>query len=221
MFKAFDHKQKARLRFVDLVIVVYNLCLASNEDIVNFIFDVYHQMCSEINDDDGQRDAKGEALRCINLPVITKLFQEAYGNRKFDSNTKELLRFLRSQSKRKQRVSKTQFQEYVFANRRVQGFWPCFVLQRLLKTKVLGDKYWLDLQFSDSGMPRPPGVALDSGLLSGTFVKNTYLAADPRANRDVLKKENKRKRENRANRRYNKGKESLFSTSKGKNLRFY
>lgn len=218
MFKAFDHRQKAHLRFIDLVIVVYNMCLATEKDVVNFIFDVYHQMLADKNDDDGQRDSKGEALRCINLPIITQLFQEAFGNRKFDAETKELLKYLRHQSRRKQRVSKKQFQQYVFSNRRVLGFWPCFILQRLLRTKVLGDNFWLNMQFSDSGMPRPPGVALDTGLLSGNFMKNTFAVGDPRANRDVFKKEAKRKAEARADRTYvSKG--GFFAG--GKKVRYY
>jgi len=126
LFFCFDIDRRGKLSFSQYAVVVFNIALATHKDLLNFVFDCYFLSLMDMNDSTAARvrtivrwcwafnirlanlcavvsqDGKGHDQRSIRLEMVQTLFSEAFGSKKIDSKSKEVLEYLKSLPYRKQ-----------------------------------------------------------------------------------------------------------------------
>jgi Ca2+-binding EF-hand superfamily protein len=135
-FFLFDKDATGEIDFEEFVLAVWNFCTIEGDDLVRFCFNLY--------DSDGGGTLDSEELK--------ELVQAVLGP-KIDHDgkkAKELMEDLALDANGEANVKA--FRE--FARRKPDALEPCYVLQRRLRARIVGDAFWMSLARKRKAMIR-------------------------------------------------------------------
>mmetsp|Transcript_68822 Transcript_68822/g.102317 ORF Transcript_68822/g.102317 Transcript_68822/m.102317 type:complete len:410 (+) Transcript_68822:242-1471(+) len=136
-FSYFDTTGGDDIDFLEFMVSVWNICTLNVETLTNFTFDIY------------DIDSDGE----LSFPEIERMVQEFFGKEGIESGLgKECLRDVTHFAEERGGVlNLTSFT--VFTMNHSMLLFPIFQIQRIIQTKVMGLRYWEELERSRTENP--------------------------------------------------------------------